>query len=262
VQGSRLSPEQERQLVVATEGGDRAACRQLVEAFLPSIAAVARGFGAGGRVQRTELMQEGVAGLLFAVRRYDPRTETPFWAYASFWVRKAMQELIAELTGPMAISDHAARGLARVKGARRDYVQAHGAEPSGAQLAAATGFSRTQLDDLLAVERAPRSIEEAVAVVEGGTATVGDLVADPGAEREYEAVLDKLELKGIRELAGQLDDRERTVLWGHYGLDRPAQTLSRIGAGLGLTAERVRQIEAGALDKLRAAAAEPPRTGI
>jgi RNA polymerase primary sigma factor len=262
VQGSRLSPEQERQLVVATEGGDRAACRRLVEAFLPSIAAVARGFGSGGGVQRTELVQEGVAGLLFAVRRYDPRTKTPFWAYASFWVRKAMQELVAELTRPTALSDHAARGLARVKGARRDHVQAHGAEPTGAQLAAATGFTQTQLDDLLAVERAPRSFEEPVAAVEGGTATFGDLVADPAAEREYEAVLDKLELKGIRELAGLLDERERTVLWGHYGLGRPAQTLTRIGACLGLTAERVRQIEAGALEKLRAAAAEPPRTGI
>jgi RNA polymerase sigma factor (sigma-70 family) len=208
-------------------------------------------------VQRSELVQEGVAGLLFATRRYDPRTETPFWAYASFWVRKAMQELVAELTRPVALSDHAVRGLAQVKGARRDHEQLHGSEPTTAQLAAATGFSRAQLDNLLATDLMPRSFEEPLDAGEGGTATFGDTVADPAAEDEYDQVLERLEMQGVRELAAGLDDRERTVLAGHYGLGRPPQTLSKIGAGLGLTAERVRQIEANALEKLRQAAAEP-----
>jgi RNA polymerase primary sigma factor len=248
-------------LVVATEGGDREACRQLVEVFLPSIAAVARRFPDDGSVQRADLMQEGIAGLLFAARRYDTRTGTPFWAYASFWVRKAMQELVAELTRPAALSDHAVRGLAQVKGARRDHVRAHGAEPTSAQLAAATGFSRAQLDDLLAVDRTPRSFDEPVGSGEGTPATFGETVADPAAEEEYEHVLDQLEMQGIRELTDELDARERMVLSGHYGLERPPQTLSTIGARLGITAERVRQIEAVALAKLREAAAEPPGTG-
>jgi RNA polymerase primary sigma factor len=262
VHGSWLTTEQERQLVVATEGGDATACRELVKAFLPSIAAVARRFDTDGRVQRAELMQEGVAGLLFAARRYDPCTQTPFWAYASFWVRKAMQELVAELTRPVALSDHAVRGLAKVKGARRDHVRAYGAEPTRAELAGATGFSQAQLDTLLATDLAPRSFEEPVDPGEGGAATLGDTVADAAAEREYEQVLDRLEMQGIRELADRLDDRERAVLSGHYGLGRPPQTLTAIGAGLGLTAERVRQIEAGALEKLRQAAAAPPAERI
>ena len=241
-------------MVVATEGGDKAACRELVEAFLPSIAAVARRFPADARLQRSELIQEGVCGLLFAARRYDAATGTPFWAYASFWVRKAMQELVAELTRPVALSDHAVRGLARVKAARSEHVQTHGAEPTSAQLAAATGFTRTQLDDLLAIDRPPQSFEEPV----GNGGTLADIVADPTSETEYEHVLDRLEMQGVQALADRLDERERAVLAGHYGLGRPPQTLSSLGAGLGLTAERVRQIEAKALEKLRQAAAAPP----
>ena len=253
-----LSAERELELVVATERGDDAACRELVERFMPAIGGVARRFDAGGRVQRGELVQEGVAGLLFAARRYDPRMRTPFWAYASYWVRKAMQELVAEMTRPAALSDHAVRGLAQIRAARHEHVQAFGAEPTGAELAAATGFTRAQLDSLLAIDRTPRSLEEPLAAAEGAGATFGDIVPDPGAERAYEQVLDRMEIQAVRGLAHRLDERERAIVRGHYGLGQPAQTLSTIGAGLGLTAERVRQIEVDALRKLREAVAEPP----
>jgi RNA polymerase sigma factor (sigma-70 family) len=245
-------------LVVATAGGEPAACRELVEVFLPAIGSVARRFPLDRRVQRAELIQEGVAGLLFAARRYDPGTGTPFWGYAGFWVRKAMQELVAEVTRPVALSDHAARGLAKVRTARREHLQSHGAEPTRAELAAATGLSRAQLDSLQTIDRTPRSFEEPSGPADGGATSFGDLVADPGAEDEYDHVLDALEIEGVRALAERLDERERTVLWRHYGLDRPPQTLTRIGAGLGLTAERVRQIEADALEKLRDAVAREP----
>jgi RNA polymerase primary sigma factor len=169
-----------------------------------------------------------------------------------------MQELIAEVTRPVALSDHAVRGLAKLRTARRDHLRAHGAEPTRADLAAATGFTRAQLGSLLTLERTPRSLEEPLGAVEGSTSTVGEMVADQGAETAYEQVLDRIEIQAVRGLAERLDERERKVLWRHYGLDSPPQTLSRIGAGLGLTAERVRQIETGALEKLREAATHPP----
>ena len=254
--GSPLSAQEERELVVATERGDAAACRQLVELFLPAIASLARRFERRGELQRSELVQEGVAALLFAARRYDPRTETPFWGYASFWVRKAMQELVGEMSRPARLSDHAVRALARIKAARRAHLHAGGAEATTAEIATATGLAPALVESLLAIDRAPLSFDEPLGD-EGTTATVGETVADPHAEQGYERVLEVLEIEAVRHLADGLDERERRVLSAHYGLGRASETLSKIGSDLGLTAERIRQIEHDALEKLRRAAAEP-----
>jgi RNA polymerase primary sigma factor len=254
----RLTARQERDLVIAAECGDSAACRELVEAFLPAIAKLARSFQ-NGRVERGELLQEGVAGLLFAARRYDPELNTPFWAYASFWVRKAMQELVAELIRPVALSDRAVRDLAQIRRARHEHLQAHGSEPSNGDLSHATGLTLAQLENLQATERPPRAMEERLSAGadSDSPATIGDSIVDPAAERAYQQVLDDLEIRGVRDLTDELDERERTVIRAHYGLGERAQTLSEIGARLGLTAERARQIEADALSKLRAALANP-----
>jgi RNA polymerase sigma factor (sigma-70 family) len=237
----RLTPPQEQELVIGAEAGDAEASRRLVEAFLPAIAAVAAHIPANGGVDRQDLVQEGVAGLLFAAHRYDARRSTPFWSYASFWVRKAMQELVAELHGPVALSDRAVRALAQLKLARREYVQAHGAEPTDADLSRATGFTRAQVERLHATARRPHALDDALA----------DAVVDPGADEEYARVLDRLEIHEVRRLADQLDERERAVIRAHYGIGERARTLGEIGGDLGLTAERARQIEVEALRKLR-----------
>jgi RNA polymerase primary sigma factor len=256
-----LTPSQEQALVAAAEGGDADGSRTLVETFMPAIAGLARGFPTGAGIEPRELVHEGVAGLLFAARRYDPSLKTPFWAYASFWVRKAMQEFVAELTRPVALSDRAVRALAQVRTARSDYVQAHGTEPTNEQLSAATGYTRAQLESLQATERAPQGLEDRLSADGESTATVGDAIVDPVAEREYEQVLDDLEIHEVRDLTDELDERERAVIRAHYGLGEQAQTLSEIGADLGLTAERARQIEVGALSKLREALAQPAPLG-
>lgn len=246
--------------MIAAECGDAVACRKLVEAFLPAIANLARGFR-GSRVERRELLQEGVVGLLFAVRRYDARLDTPFWAYASFWVRKAMQELTAELTRPVALSDRAVRELSQIRRARNEHLQRHGSEPTAGQLSAITGLTAGQVDRLRATERRPRALEDRLSAIDPSSATVGETIVDPVAEQAYEKVLDELEIEDVFGLIDELDERERAVIRGHYGLGQEPRTLRQIGAGLGLTAERARQIEAVALAKLREALAGPAPIG-
>ncbi len=247
--------------MVAAEGGDAQACRHLVEAFLPVIAAVAHRYDRGPGVERRELVQEGVAGLLFAARRYDPALNTPFWAYASIWVRKAMQELVADVARPVALSDRAARGLAKIRAARREHLQTHGGEPTMEELSRATGLTRAQLERLQATERRPRGVEEQLRAGEETAATVGDTIADATAEQAYEQVLDSIEIREVRDLTDQLDERERAVIRAHYGLGQSVQTLSQIGHALGLTAERARQIEVRALVRLRETLARPALAG-
>jgi RNA polymerase primary sigma factor len=256
-QRQQLTAQQERDLVAAAEAGDADARRRLVEAFRAPIAGLAHGFSSIFGIERQELVQEGVAGLLFAARRYDTRLDTPFWAYASFWVRKAMQDLVAELGRPVALSDRAVRALARVRAARRAHLQAHGREPTTAELSRATGFSVGQVDALAATERVPRGLDERLGNDGEAMVTVGDTIADPRAEQAYETVLDAIELRELRGLTDRLDERERGVLYAHYGLGMPPQTLDEIGRSLGLTAERARQIEVAALVKLRASLVLP-----
>ena len=246
--------------MIGAESGDSDACRKLVEAFLPAIADLARRFK-NSRVERSELLQEGVAGLLLASRRYDTTLDTPFWAYASFWVRKAMQELVAELTRPVALSDRAVRELARIRRARSEHLQMHGVEPTTDELSRATTLTPAQLERLQATERTPHSTQDQLTDGDEATATIGDTIVDPTAEQAYQQVLDAFEIRDVHDLTEQLDERERAVIRAHYGLGQDAQTLSEIGAGLELTAERARQIEAGALSKLRAALSQPAPIG-
>jgi RNA polymerase primary sigma factor len=254
-----LAPARERELVLAAAAGDRAASEELVEAFLPAIAGVASRYRAAYSVERSELLQEGVVGLLRAIRRFDPTVETPFWAYASWWVREAMQQLVSEVSRPTVLSDRAQRTLARVREARRAYVQDYGREPSTAELRAASGLSREQLESILAAERPPRVLSEPLEV-DGGTAgTLGEQIADPVSGDEYERIIERLVTEQVGTLMDGLDDRERSILYAHYGVGCTSQTFREIGGSLGLSAERVRQIEERALDKLRAAASSNHR---
>jgi DNA-directed RNA polymerase sigma subunit (sigma70/sigma32) len=141
VQARRLAAHDEERLVRRAKEDDPAARAQVVESFLPLIASVARTYRTGLAVQRIELLQEGVVGLLRALERFDPDRGVPFWGYAAWWVRQAMQQLVAELTGPTVLSDRALRHLARLKEAHADAVRDTGRRPTRDELVERMGLS-------------------------------------------------------------------------------------------------------------------------
>jgi RNA polymerase primary sigma factor len=247
----------EPELVLAAQRGDPHARETLIERFAPLIASVACDYRRANGTERSELMQEGVAGLLTALKRYEPERGTPFWAYATWWVRQAMQHFVAATTRPVVLSDRALRQLARVRSARRAHACDHHAWPSPTQLATATGLPVRQVEQLIVAEQTPSTLVETRGEAPAGGPHVqhaGAVLADPRAEDAYDRVLTRLECDRLGALLSRLDARERTILRAHFGLDGPAQTLRAIARGLGISAERVRQIEHHALEELRVAA--------
>jgi DNA-directed RNA polymerase sigma subunit (sigma70/sigma32) len=168
-----------------------------------------------------------------------------------------MQQLVAEVTRPMVLSDRALRGLARVKAARAAFLQEHARDPTTDEIAHAVELTREQVESLLSIERIPRGLEEPVGGDAGAAGTLGELIEDPGAQAAFANVLDQFEIEQVRDLTETLGDRERRILTDHYGLGRPARTLREIGDDLGVSAERVRQIEERTLARLRDAVASP-----
>jgi RNA polymerase sigma factor (sigma-70 family) len=231
----------ERELILAAQRGDAEARGALLLTYRPLIGAVARVYRHSSTIDRAELMQQGCVGLLDALERFDPGRGTPFWSYASWWVRAAMQQLVAELTQPVVLSDRARRRLSRIRRARRRHAAEHAAWPTVTQLADETGLPTEQVEQLLAVEQVPRALDAAA------------LLGDPAAGDALERVLASAERERALALLASLDRRARRILHAHYGLDGPEQTLREIAEGMGVSAERVRQIEQQALGELREA---------
>jgi RNA polymerase sigma factor (sigma-70 family) len=256
---ARLSRAAEVELVLAAQARPGPERERLVKVYTPLIGSIARTYAGMRDVERRELMQEGVVGLLRALHRYDPTIGTSFWAYASWWVRQAMQQLVSEMARPIVLSDRAMRQLARIRSAQRHLAQEHGREPTSRELADATGFSLEHVESLASAARRPRALEEPIGGEGEDGAVLGDRVADPRAEDAYEIVPLRIACHQLPRLLDALDERELSILRERFGLDGPERTLRELAGALGVSAERVRQIEQESLQKCRAAAARSPQ---
>ncbi|HEY2201527.1 MAG TPA: sigma-70 family RNA polymerase sigma factor [Solirubrobacteraceae bacterium] len=245
-------------LVLRAQRGGPREREALVNAYQPMIASVAHAYRRSTSVDREELTQEGVVGLLRALERYEPERGVPFWGYAAWWVRQAMQQVVSELSRPMVLSDRALRQLARIKEAQRRFEQARRREATTAELSTIVGMPQSQVGKLLCTERTARGLDEPTGAEAGQGTTVGELLADPPAREAYERVPQQVLAAQVPALLGHLSDRERTVICSRYGLGEREQTLREIALRVGVSAERVRQIEQESLAKLHAAVAPDP----
>jgi DNA-directed RNA polymerase sigma subunit (sigma70/sigma32) len=163
-----------------------------------------------------------------------------------------MQQVTSELDGPIVLSDRARRALSRLTTARRAYLQEQRREPTRTELAAAAELDVGHVGSLLAANSPARALEERMGDGVDGLC-LGDMLADPRAEEEFERVPRRAAAKDVPALLALLSDRERFVVSRRFGLEGEARTLRDIACDLGVSAERVRQIEEQALDTLRAA---------
>jgi RNA polymerase sigma factor (sigma-70 family) len=246
-------PEAVERLARRAKAGDAQAREQLIERLLPFVDALARSYRTAGLDHR-DLVQEGIVGLLRALRRYDPDRGTPFRAWATWWIRQALQEARSDFVRPLRLPRAALRQLAHLKAEHERIYAREQRDASLAELASRTGIDLAQAEALLRVDPRPRSLDETVPGSEGEVGTLGTLLEDPVAADDYEEVLDTVAGTQLRALLSRLTEREREIVDARFGFGRPQERLVEIGERLGISAERVRQLEQRALAKLRHAA--------
>ncbi len=243
-----LSREQEIELARRVRAGDEAAKRRLIEANLRFVVQMARRYLNRG-LPLPDLIEEGNLGLIRAVEKFEPDRGVRFATYAAWWIRHAIVRALANQARMIRLPVHVEMLLGRYVKEQQRLTQLLGRPPTVAELAAALGTTEEQVEELEEIRQPPVSLEMPL----GEQGRVADVVADPTADPA--AALTAL-FQQRADLVSVLDDlaaNERRVLRRRFGLegDEP-RTLEAIGRELGLTRERVRQIESAALRKLRA----------
>lgn len=245
-----LTEEEEKELGRKSAAGDESARRRLEEGNLRLVVSIAKHYTGRG-VQLMDLIQEGSIGLMRAAEKYDYKKENRFSTYASWWIKEAMQRAIDQQSREIRVPVHVAENMKKVQNAARDLQQELGRDATPKEIAEKMG-DRTEEDvrNILTYLQNPVSLETPIG--ENGEDSLGDLVEDQSEATPEEAMDILVRKEEVDELLETLNDRERRVIRLRYGLEGSrSHTLEEIGEMLGVTRERVRQIEARAMEKLR-----------
>jgi RNA polymerase primary sigma factor len=249
--GALLTREEERELARRKDEGDEDAKRRLIESNLRLVMAITRNY-TRANVPLLDLIQEGNLGLIRAVEKFDYRLGYKLSTYATWWIRQAITRALADQGRTIRLPVHVADQVRRLLRARRQLAQKLNREPTLVELAREAQQSEERVLELLELVENPVSLETPVG---DGESLYGDLIEDVNSLAPHEQSAEQA--RG-RELAGaleQLNPRMRRVLSLRFGLDgEPPQTLEEVGSQLGITRERVRQLETRALRELRLAA--------
>ena len=244
-----LTEEEERDLARRSAEGDEDAIRQMVNSNLRLVVSVARAY-AGRGVALMDLIQEGSIGLLAAARKFDYRRDCRFSTYATKWISQGITRCLINHAGPIRVPVYTAERMQKVTAARAALLQETGEEPSPKDIALRAGTTEQKVQELLDLMPEVCSLDLPTGEQEDGT--LESLIRDVRSPEPQEALIRQELERTIDNLLLMLEPRQRTILRLHFGMeDGHSYSLEQIGQKLGISKERVRQVERQAMEKLQ-----------
>jgi RNA polymerase primary sigma factor len=235
-----LTAAEEVELAKKIERGDRRAKERMINSNLRLVVSIAKRYRGHG-VSFGDLIQEGVIGLNRAAEKFDWRKGFKFSTYATWWIRQACQRAVANQSRTIRVPAHVHERRAKLNRLSRQFEVEHGREPDVDELAAMSGYAEQHIEEALSAVEASVSLNQVVG--DDGAGELGDLFADPDAVDPVEEAGEALRRSSVRVALQRLPEGERRVLELRFGFDGEQQTLDAIARELGLSRERVRQLE-------------------
>jgi RNA polymerase primary sigma factor len=249
--GRLLTPAEERELARRKDMGDEQAKTRLIESNLRLVMSITRNYTKAD-VPLLDLIQEGNMGLIRAVEKFDYRMGYKLSTYATWWIRQAISRALADQGRTIRLPVHVGDQVRKVLKARRTLTQKLNRDPTNEEIAVEVGVTVQKVGDLLELVAHPVSLETPVG---DGESMYADLIEDEKAEAPEQVTAETARASELEAALNNLEPRMRRVLERRYGLDgQPSQTLEELGTDLGITRERVRQLENKALRELRRSA--------
>ncbi len=245
-----LTPEQERELAARIKRGDKAARERMITANLRLVVKLATGYANLG-LPLLDLISEGNIGLMKAVERFDPAKGGKLSTYAAWWIKQSIKRALANQSKTIRVPVHQIEKIAKIRRLNERLTAELGREPSDEELADEVGLTAAKVAALKGSAISPASLDAPVGRDDGET-LFGDMISDENAEDPLAKLEEKDTLAGLGSVLKVLTPREREIMKLRYGLGGGRQkTLEHIGVKFGITRERIRQIQMGALKKLR-----------